>query len=196
MRNRKVINNVYRAKEAGGSVKISDLNMKERKPIVGEQTQSAGTVSSFINGVHRAAQDADSTDGLIVNSWTQTCPMDDSSATMSSVVTAEQTAKLSSLETLGTARISVMTEPYKGSDMVRTKGKMFDLPGTKPQPGWCHYGLSSSRKRRLQKLREETLKRAKVEKVGDIIFNKFKPFMSTKKVWKVKPTIEMDKAGL
>jgi hypothetical protein len=196
VRNREVVNKVYRVKETDSSFTIADLNMKERKPIVEEQTQSAGAVSSFSNGVHSAAQDTDSTDGLIVNSCTQTCLMDDSSATMSSTVTAEQTTKLSGFETSRTVRISVMTEPCKDPDMVRAKWKMFDLHGTKPQPRWCRYGLSSSRKRRLQILHNEKLKRAKAGKVGDIIFNKFKPFMSTKKVWKVKPTVETVKARL
>jgi hypothetical protein len=63
-------------------------------------------------------------------------------------------------------------------------------PGTAPLPQWCPSGLTSTQKRRLQRLRKKKLEEETAEKARDDHFNSFRPMQPPKQEWKPKRKAE------
>ena len=54
------------------------------------------------------------------------------------------------------------------------------------QPRWCPPGLTHTKKRKLQRLRNKEKKEKEEEKIRDEGFNRYRPMFPQSKVWKVK----------
>jgi hypothetical protein len=55
------------------------------------------------------------------------------------------------------------------------------------QPRWCPLGLTKTKKRKLQRLRNQEIVEQEAEKQRDKLFNDARPMVPAKQVWKPKP---------